>query len=189
MDATLYRSVIGSPQYLVNSRSDIAYSVGICSCYMKAPGAKHWAAVKQILRYIKGILNFGCHYRSRERSVELVGYGDSDLAGDVDDRKSTSGIAFFIGSWMITWVSRKQKIVVFSSCEAEYVAAAIEACQGAWLSRFIGELVGRELQSFKLMVDNKSTMALCKNTVLHDRSKHIDTKFHYIRECMESGRI
>ena len=76
-----------------------------------------------------------------------------------------------------------------SSCEADYVAAATAACQGVWLGRLIGELVGREELKFKLLVDNKSAIALCKNPVHHERSKHIDTKFHYIRECIEGGRM
>jgi len=83
--------------------------------------------------------------------------------------------------------SQKQKIVTLSSCEAEYVAAA--ACQGVWLSRLIGDLLGTKEALVKLLMDNKSTIALRKNPVHHDRSKHIDTKFHFIRECVEEGKM
>ena len=86
--------MVGSLRYLVNTRPDLAYSVGIVSRFMEAPTTEHWAAVKHILRYIKGTTNFGCVYlrEKRNETVELLGYSDSDLAGDIDDRKSTSGV-------------------------------------------------------------------------------------------------
>ncbi|CAH9146107.1 unnamed protein product [Cuscuta epithymum] len=189
VDATLYRSVMGSLRYLVHTRPDLAYAVAFASRFMEAPTIQHWAVVKQILRYIQGTLNYGCCYKSTGSKVQLVGYSDSDFAGDCDDRKSTSGIAFFIGNNIVTWTSQKQKVVALSSCEAEYVAASSAACQGVWLSRLIGELTGIGDQQFKLLVDNKSAIALCKNPVYHGRSKHIDTRFHYIRDCIETGKM
>lgn len=103
VDATTYRSVIGSLRYLVNTRPDIAYSVGIVSRYMQT---QKWAAVKQILRYLAGTVNYGCRYtRSGIQGPKLVGYSDSDLVGDIDDRKSTSGSVFFMGTSLVTWVS------------------------------------------------------------------------------------
>ena len=90
---------------------------------------------------------------------------------------------------MITWVSQKQKLVTLSSYEAEYVAAAAAACQGVWLSRLIGDLVGKELAPVKMLMDNMSAIALSKNPVHHERSKHINTKFHFIRECVEDGKL
>ena len=95
---------------------------------------------------------------------------------------------FFLGNNLITWVSQKQKLVTLSSYEAEYVAAAA-ACQGVWLSRLIGNLVGKELAPVKMLMDNMSVIALSKNPVHHERSKHIDTKFHFIRECVEDGKV
>jgi hypothetical protein len=105
--------------------------------------------VKQFLRYVKGTVRFGCRYT--ENSVQkLVGYSDSDYAGDIDDQKSTSGTVFFIGSSIITWASQKQKTVAKSSCEAEYIAATTAASQAVWLSRLHGELLGREPDKVKL---------------------------------------
>jgi hypothetical protein len=99
LDATKYKSVIGSLRYLVNTRPDLAYSVGIVSRYMEMPKSSHWAAVNQILRYVVGTLNYGCKYtRSGTSEPVLLGFSDSDLAGDIDDRKSTSGSAFFVGN-------------------------------------------------------------------------------------------
>jgi hypothetical protein len=190
VDATKYRSVIGSLRYLVNTRPDLAYSVGIVSRYMEKPRASHWAAVKQILRYIAGTLNFGCRYtRSGLSEPKLLGFSDSDLAGDIDDRKSTSGSVFFVGMNLVTWMSQKQRVVALSSCEAEYIASANAACQGIWLSRLLGELLGIQAPKVNLLVDNKSAIALSKNPVHHERSKHIDTKYHFVRECVDNGSI
>jgi hypothetical protein len=188
VDATKYRSIIGSLRYLVNTRPDLAFAVGFASRFMEAPGVHHWALVKQILRYLKGTIRYGCRY-SAGSAPNLVGYSDSDHAGDVDDRKSTSGIVFFLGSSIITWGSQKQKVVAQSSCEAEYIAAATAATQAVWLSRVLGAVLGKEPDKMKLYVDNLSAIALCKNPVFHDRTKHIDTRYHYIRECVEKGMV
>ena len=98
-------------------------------------------------------------------------------------------MAFFLGNNLICWASQKQKIVALSSCEAEYVAVTTAACQGIWLARLIGELMNKEMISMTLMVDNKSAIALSKNLVFHNRSKHIETKFHFIRTCLEEKKM
>lgn len=137
VDSTAYRSIIGSLRYIVNTRPDLAYSVGVVIRYMEAPNREHWAAVKHILRYIKGTVEYGCRYeKGTELKPILLGFSDSDFAGDVEDRKSTSGVVYFLGNNLVTWTSQKQKIVALSSCEAEYAAAApaAPACQGVWLS-------------------------------------------------------
>jgi hypothetical protein len=149
VDATKYRSIIGSLRYLVNTRPDLAFAVGFASRFMEAPGVHHWALVKQILRYLKGTIRYGCRY-SAGSAPNLVGYSDSDHVGDVDDRKSTSGIVFFLGSSIITWGSQKQKVVAQSSCEAEYIAAATAATQAVWLSRVLGAVLGKEPDKMKL---------------------------------------
>jgi len=135
MNPTEYMSIIGSLRYIINTRPDLAYAVGVVSRYMEAPGKEHWAAVKHILRYLKGTLGYGYKYdKGAELKPILVGYSDSDFAGDVEDRKSTTGIGYFLGSSLVTWASQKQRIVALSSCEAEYVAVAAAACQGIWLN-------------------------------------------------------
>jgi hypothetical protein len=144
--------------------------------------------MKRVLRYVAGTLHFGCHYK-RKKDPQLVGYSDSDMAGDIDTRKSTSGILFFLGDNTITWQSQKQKIVALSSCEAEYIAASTGACQGMWLARLLAELKGEEANTVTLKIDNESAIALSKNPVFHDRSKHIDIRYHFIRECVEEDRV
>lgn len=89
----------------------------------------------------------------------------------------------------MTWCSQKQKIVALSSCEAEYVAGAAAACQGVWLSRLIGDMLGKPAAKFKLLIDNQAAIALSKNPVHHDRSKHIDIKFHFIRDCVDTSKV
>lgn len=113
--------------------------------------------------------------------MKRTGFSDADMAGDIDTRKSTSGIIFFLGSSPITWQSAKQKVVALSSCEAEYIASAIAACQGVWLARLLFDLVGEEIGAPLLHVDNMAAIALSRNPVFHDRSKHIDTKYHRMR--------
>ncbi|WVZ88956.1 hypothetical protein U9M48_035423 [Paspalum notatum var. saurae] len=113
----------------------------------------------------------------------------TDMAGDLDGRKSTSGIIFFLNGNPVTWQSQKQRVVALSSCEAEYIAGALAACQGVWLGRLLADVQGAKSSPPTLKMDNQSAIALSKNSVLHDRSKHIDTRFHYIRECVENGAV
>jgi len=189
VNPTEYRSIIGSLRYIINTRPDLAYAIGVVSRYMEAPGKEHWATVKHILRYLKGTLGYGCKYdKGAELKPILVGYSDSDFAGDVEDRKSTTGVGYFLGSSLVTWASQKQRIVALSSCEAEYVATAAAACQGIWLNRLIADMLGTKEMTVKLLMDNMSAIALSKNPVHHDRSKHIDTSYHFLRECIE-GKV
>ena len=111
------------------------------------------------------------------------------MAGDIDGQRSTSGVLVFLGSAPISWLSLKQKVAALSTCEAEYVAAATAVCQVVWLRRLLGELTGAEAHPPALMVDNQPAIALAKNPVLHDRSKHIDVKFHFFRDCVDEGQI
>ncbi|KAL0853708.1 hypothetical protein Bca101_058860 [Brassica carinata] len=147
---------------------------------MEHPTTTHFKAAKRILRYIKGTINFGLYY-SISDDFKLVGYSDSDWGGDIDDQKSTSGFVFFIGEIAFTWMSKKQPIVTLSTSEAEYVAATSCVCHAIWLRNLLKELNLPQEKPTKIFVDNKSAIALAKNPVFHDRSKHIDT---YIRECV-----
>jgi hypothetical protein len=189
VDATEYRRLIGALRYLVNSRPDLAYAVGYVSRFMEKPTVEHLVAVKRILRYVAGTVHLGCHYQKEAKKADLLGYSDSDHGADVDGRRSTSGVLFFLGKSVITWQSQKQKVVALSSCEAEYIASATASCQGVWLSRLLAEPRGKNADTITLKIDNQSAIQLSKNLVFHDRSKHIDVKYHYIRECVEEGRV
>ena len=102
------------------------------------------------------------------------------MAGDVNDCKSTNGKIYFLSGDATCWQSTKQKVVALSSFEAKYIAASTAVTQGVWLVRLMEELIGREGDPPMLYVDNKATISLIKNPVLHDRSKHIEIRFHYI---------
>jgi hypothetical protein len=188
VDATLYRRRIGCLRYLLHTRPDLSYSVGLVSRYMQEPKESHMAAVKQILRYIQGSLNFGVRY-NQEKTKELVGFSDSSFAMDQDDGRSTTGHVFYLGKSPITWCSQKQNTVALSSCEAEFMAATSAACQGIWLRGLLSEITGMEERVVVLFVDKKSAIALMKNPVFHGRSKHINTRYHFIRECVERGQV
>jgi hypothetical protein len=188
VDAIEYRSLVGSLRYLINTRPELTFSVGYVSRYMEDPHEDHLAAVKHILRFVAGTSDVGMFYPRSGDRAELQGYSDSDLAGDLDSRKSTTGVLFFHGSSLVSWQSTKQSVAL-SSCEAEYIAAATTACQGVWLARLLSELRDVEVQVPVLRVDNKSTIFIVKNLVHHDRSKHIDVRFHMIWEYEQTCQI
>eukprot|EP00253_Pinus_taeda_P024371 PITA_24371 len=120
---------------------------------------------------------------------ENDGYTDSDWAGSVDDRKSTSGYVFHMGSGAISWASRKQPVVSLSTAEVEYVAATTAACQAVWLRRVLKDLCHEQENGTTIYCDNSSAIALSKNSVFHKRTKNIDTKFHFIHELVNNGEI
>jgi hypothetical protein len=129
VDATLYRHIIGSLRYLIHTRPDLTYAVGYVSRFLERPTEEHLQVVKKILRYIIGTLQYGLCYERQTGTTRLVGYCDSDLSGDIDTRKSTTGALFFIGKSLVSWQSLKQWVVALSSCEAEYIAATTVATQ------------------------------------------------------------
>ncbi|KAE8728448.1 hypothetical protein F3Y22_tig00004355pilonHSYRG00008 [Hibiscus syriacus] len=183
VDPTFFKSLVGSLRYLTYTRPDILHAVGLVSRYMESPTTTHFKAAKRILRYLKGTIDFGLFY-SVSNDYKLVGYSDSDWGGDIDNRRSTTGFVFFMGDIAFTWMSKKQPIVTLSTCEAEYVATTSCVCHAIWLRNLLKEIGLIQEEPTKVCVDNKSAIALAKNPVFHDRSKHIDIRYHYIRECV-----
>ena len=114
-----------------------------------------------------------------------MAYIDSDFVGDLDDRRSTYGSVFLLGSVAVSWSSKKQPVVTLSTTEAEYVAAASCACQCLWLRGVLEKLGHREKKSTTIQCDNSSTTKLSKNSVFHGRSKHIDIRFHFLRDLVK----
>jgi hypothetical protein len=180
VEATLFRSIVGSLHYLVNTRPDVAFSIGYGSRVLSEPHEDHMLAVKHILRYIAGTLNWGVHLKKGCGKIAMLGYTDSDFTSDVDSRKSTLVVFFFMNTSPVTWQSYKQSMVAQLSCEAEYVTAACGACQALWLSRVLGELEGGEVKVPILLVDNQYVVGLIKNPVLSGRNKHIGVKYHLV---------
>ena len=120
---------------------------------------------------------------------ELIGYTDSDFAGSLDDQKSTSGYVFHLGSGVIAWASKKQPIVTLSSAEAEYVATTSAACQALWLRRVLDGLKQKQQGSTTIYCDNTSMITLSKNSLFHQKGKHIYTRYHFIRELVSNGEV
>jgi hypothetical protein len=188
IDPTYFKSLVGSLRYLTCTRPDILYGVGLVSRYMETPDQSHLFAAKRILRYIKGTHSDGLFYQSGG-DLNLAGYSDSDWGRDLDERKSTTGFVFFIGDTAFTWTSKKQAIVTLSSCEAEYVAANSAVCHAIWLRNVLKHLGFPQEVPTEIYVDNRSAIALAKNPTHHERSKHIDTRYHFIREHVKAKEV
>jgi hypothetical protein len=102
IDATKFRSIVGSLTYLVNTRHNLAFSVGMVSRFMENPNAEHWSAIKRIVKFVAGTFQYGCNYVKGAEN-DLLGFSDSDHAGDLEKRKSTTCVVFFLGKNIITW--------------------------------------------------------------------------------------
>jgi hypothetical protein len=140
IDSSLYQQLIGSLMYLVNTRPDIFFVVNMLSQFQVEPRQEHWVAAKHILRYLHGTIMYGLRYASNSE-VKLHGFTDSDWAGSAEDRKSTSGLCFSLGSTMISWASRKQKSVALNTAEAKYIAACDAWKQCGSVSWFLDCLI------------------------------------------------
>ena len=151
---------------------------------MVKPTKIFWKAGKHVLRYITGTSGYGLWYR-QEDGAKLSGFTDADWAGSPTDRKSTSGGVFSIGSTAVYWYSRKQRSVALSSTEAEYMAASLAACEAIWMRKILVGLFGLHLEPTMIYCDNQSCIKLSANPVFHDRSKHIDIRYHHIRDCVQ----
>jgi hypothetical protein len=180
---------VGSLRYLAHTRPDLAFSVGYVSRLMQRPTMEHQQAVKRIICYVVGTPDHGLYYLRCPGEAHLIGYSDSDHAGDIDTSKSTSGILFFFGKCFVSWQSVKQQVVALFSCEAEYIAASTASTQTLWLVQLLSDLLGRDTGVVELRVDSKSALALAKNPIFHERSKHIRVRCHFIRDCLEEGNF
>ncbi|GKA36699.1 ribonuclease H-like domain, reverse transcriptase, RNA-dependent DNA polymerase [Tanacetum coccineum] len=185
VDATYYRSCIGSLRYLLHTRPDLSYSVGLLSRFMQDPKDHHLKAVKQVIRYIKGTKEHGIIYK-KEGGCRITGYSDSSYGINTDQGKGTTRIVFYFGESPITWCTQKQPTVALSSCESEFMAATGAACQALWLKWLLSEITGWEERKGSTKI---SAITLVRNPVFHGRSKHIDIRYHFIRECVENGHI
>lgn len=179
-----YRQLIGSLMYLaVATRPDISFAVGNASRYMENPKQVHVDAAKRILKYLKGTIDLGIIYQGNGDQF-LSGYSDADYAGDVVTRRSTSGFAFLFGG-IISWSSERQKSVALSTMESEYISASNAVKELIWLKRLFNELLPDSCNEVKFLMDNQSAIRLVKNPEFHKRSKHIDVRYHFIREQYE----
>nr|ABW74566.1 integrase [Boechera divaricarpa] len=187
-DATKFRSLVGGLIYLTHTRPDICFAVSAISRFMHGPTKQHFGAAKRLLRYIARTAEYGLWYCSVSK-FKLVGFTDSDWAGCVQDRKSTSGHVFNLGSGAVCWSSKKQNVTALSSSEAEYTAATAAACQAVWLRRILADIKQEQEKATTIFCDNKATIAMNKNPAYHGRTKHISIKVHFIRDLVSEGSV
>ncbi|MCO5586749.1 hypothetical protein L7F22_040691 [Adiantum nelumboides] len=171
---------------MVATRPDIAHAVGVVSRFMANLGRLHWDAVKSIMRYLKETKNKCLCYG--KGPLELKGFCDCDMADDVDTRKSTSCYVFTLAGGVVSWCSRLQKIAALSTTEAEYISATETSKEAIWLARLCSEF-GLPNKAPMLGCDSRSAICLAKNAMFHARTKHIDVRYHFIREVLEDGLI
>ncbi|KAL2498871.1 cysteine-rich RLK (RECEPTOR-like protein kinase) 8 [Abeliophyllum distichum] len=189
MNFVPYANTVGSIMYLiVCTRPNLAHAISILSKFMANPGETHWITMKWILRYLKGSGHLSLKFSKSDEEVILKGYTDSDFVGDLDKRRSTSSYGFTLCDGCISWKSQLQKTVALSSTEAEYIAACDAVKEGLWLRGLLGE-IGFRNETIRLYTDNQSAIHLSKNPVYHDRTKHMDIKFHFVRDMVEKNIV
>uniref|UniRef100_A0A5S6QJX2 Reverse transcriptase Ty1/copia-type domain-containing protein n=1 Tax=Trichuris muris TaxID=70415 RepID=A0A5S6QJX2_TRIMR len=188
-DNAEYRKAIGSLLYLATAtRPDISFAVGqLCRC-MEHPTQRDWKAVKRVMRYLAGSPYRKLRF-SANGSIKLSGFVDADWAGDQADRKSTSGYAFKVGTSTVAWSSRKQSFVALSSTEAEYIAAS-EACRDLlWIRQVLEDIGIEQVEPTIVYEDNQGCIKMAQSERHTRRTKHIDIRYHQLRELQESGII
>lgn len=182
MKSVPYASLVGSLMYgMVCSRPDVAHSMSIVGRYMENPGRSHWEACKWIVRYLKGTTKKGLLYtKSKIHNETIVGFADFDYTGDLDKRLSLTGYVFTLFGNVISWRSTLQSVVALSSTEAEYIAFSKSVKEAMWLKGNVSEMYNGKCE-VEIHYDGQSTLSLMKNPTYHNRTKHIDIKFHYVR--------
>jgi hypothetical protein len=187
-----YSSVVGSLMYvMVCTRPDIAHAVGVLSRYMSKPEKEHWTTVKRVFRYLHGTTSYGLCYQGRlrlDRVVDIHGFVDADWAGDLDRRRSTSGYVFNLFGGSISWMSKRQDVVVLSTIEVEYMVSTHASKEAIWLQRLcLG--IGLVQQAVRLECDIWSAIFLAKNPAYHSKTKHIDVQYHFVRNMVEEKKV
>ncbi|KAI3795248.1 hypothetical protein L1987_37897 [Smallanthus sonchifolius] len=186
-DQHQYRAMIASLMYLTASRPDIMFAVCLCARFQAAPKVSHLQAVKRILRYLKGAPKLGLWY-PKNGNVNLYAYTDNDYGGCNLDKKSTSGGCQFLGGRLISWQCKKQTCVSTSTAEAEYIAASSCCAQVIWIQNQMLDY-GMTFMQTPFHIDNMSAISITNNPVQHSKTKHIDIRYHFIRDQAEKKRI
>jgi hypothetical protein len=174
--------------YLVNTRPNICYAVNVLSQFMSQPRQTHLIAAKHVLRYLRGTVGYGLRYASSV-DLSLQGYADADWEGSAVDRKSTFDCCFTLGSAMVSWCSRKHSSVALSTAKVEYIALSVAVCEAVWLPKLLTDLFDHEMDPTTIHCDNQSCVKLSENLAFHDISKHIEIKYHYIRDMVQRKTI
>jgi hypothetical protein len=190
VDPTIYRNIIGRLMYaMVATRPDIAYAVSTLGKYASKPNSTHLRVAKKLVCYLHHTANSTITYPKGTKQVTLTGFSDADWANDRLDRRSITGYIFQVNGAPISWCSKKQQTVALSSTEAEYMAACQATKEAIWLRRLLSDFGHPQSSPTILNEDNQSTIALAKNPIHHNRTKHIDVQHHFVREKVASGEI
>ena len=191
MSTLPYLSAVGSLQYLaMMTRPDIAYSVAYLARFNSNPGPMHWKALKHLLRYVKGTLEHKLTYSGTTQDNNLfTTYTDSSHGDCVDTGRSTAGYVTMMAGGAIGWYSKLQTIVALSTTEAEYMAAVEVGKEIAWMRNILGEFGYPVTKASTLKMDNQSAITVSKNPEHHGRMKHLDLRFHWLRNKVDEGVI
>ncbi|GJX58966.1 ribonuclease H-like domain-containing protein [Tanacetum coccineum] len=188
-DPTLYRSLAGALQYLTFTRPDISYAVQQVCLFMHDPQEEsHFSALKRILRYVRGTLDYGLQLYSSSTS-SLVAYSDADWAGCPTTRRSTSGYCVFLGNNLLSWSSKRHFTLSRSSAEVEYRGVANGVAETCWLRNLLRELYTPLSTATIVYCDNVSAVYFSSNPVQHQRTKHIEIDIHFVRDLVTTGHV
>lgn len=156
--------------------------------FRQSPDRTHWSAVKKILSYLSGTTELGIVFEKNE-TIPVSGYSDADYGGDFDNRCSTSDSVFFVHGNLVSWSSKRQKCILQSTTEVEYVAASDACKESVWLSSLLTEIGETEKKTVPMHCDNQSAIQSIRNPTFDQRKKHIDIRYHFIRSLQENGII
>ena len=186
-----YREAVGSLIYAVTcTRPDIAFAVNQVAQFSCHPTRAHWEAGKRIFSYLKGTAAYGITFGNKTAGGgALLAYSDADFAANSDDRRSTTGVLLMLNGGPVSWKSQRQSCVSLSTTESEYVAAAAAAKEVVWMRRLLQDIGRHQSKPTLLFCDNQSAIKLVRNPQFHQRTKHIDVKFHFIRDLQEEHVI
>jgi len=194
-DALPYRDAVGSVMYLMlRTRPDLAFAIGKLSRFVSCYGKEHWASIKRVLRYVKGLLDKGLVFDENSSCV-LQGFSDADWAGDHETRRSTTGFTFIFGGAAVSWGSKLQKTVALPTMEAEYMALCEASKEAVWLNKLAKGVACHGLRTailagpINIKVDNRGCIEFSKNPGEHKRTKHIDIRYHVVREAITTDKV
>eukprot|EP00253_Pinus_taeda_P023453 PITA_23453 len=185
---------VAPKEYVTSTPSSSSHPKGIFFAvnnliqFQKEPRHDNWIPTKHILRYLCGTVNYCLRY-ALNGQIQLQGYTDSNWVGNADDRKITFGVCFNLDYAMVSWMSRKQTSSALSTGEEKYIASYLACCEGVWIEKLLFGLFNQLLEPIVLLCDNQSYVKLVDNPLFHDKTKHIEIKYHYICDIVQKGVV